>query len=129
MWWKIFFWINIVFAVLAILGLAVTKNSFWDVFSIANFIVVVVGLYAFIYRKKVFSETFWLFMFWFNIVTDIVYTFYVFAPNDPIMKNFSFLVSGEIPNKFLIIAFSLLDIPLLYAIYQLTKPAGKVSKK
>ncbi len=129
MWWKIFLWINIVLAVFATLGLAVTKNSFWDVFGVANFIIVIVGLYAFIYRKKVFSEIFWLFMFWFNIAYDIIYSFYVLAPNDPLLKNFSFLVSGELPNKFLIMAFSLLDIPLLYAIYQLAKPAGKIRKK
>lgn len=122
MWWKIFYWSNIVLAVIFIIGLAAGNNSLMLLILVADYFVAIIGLHAFIYRKKIFNSKFWYYFFWINLIIDIAYLFYGLAPNDPILRNLSFLnpTSGDSAPWEAIVG-GLLNIPFLYAIYKLGK--------
>lgn len=124
--WRIFYWFNIIIAVFGTLNLARGNNSIVGLIEYADFILAIIGLHAFIYKKKLFNKTFWLYFFWINVVYDISWLAYRLSPTDPVLKNLSFLNPGPIIFPPIIVTIlSLLNIPFLYAIYQLTRPSKK----
>lgn len=123
MWWKIYFWITIVELVLQFLGLFVnpgiriaTQIAIMIVFAIA-----VVGMYGFAFHKKLATQLFWQYFTWIYALLDLVYLVYAAAPTAPVLSNLSFL--QIYPNQtFLEILLGVgIDIPLVYAMYRLTK--------
>ena len=126
MWWKIYYWLSIIGLIFMIFGLVQGNNSIIDLIESADLILAVIGLYAFIYKKKVFKATFWLYFFWFNVVFDIAYLVYGLAPNDTVLKNLSFLNTTNmvIPPVYILI-ISLFNIPFLYVFYKLAQLSKK----
>lgn len=121
-WWKIFFWFNILLTVFMVIQLSSPQhqNQLVDIFYLVFTIIEVTGLYAFINRRKIFSKTFWFYFFWFDLVITILYVSYAIAPNDPVLRNLSFLNNGiDTSPKFFTIIVSLLSAPTLYALYNL----------
>lgn len=114
---------------LALIGLAIGNNSLVDILAVVNFSITLVGLYSYVYKKTIFKKTFWLYLFWLNVVWDIAYVLYTLAPNDEIVRNLGFLANYHPENMFMVMVFVVLDVPLLYAIYQLSKHTSKSKKK
>jgi hypothetical protein len=125
MWWKIYFGITLVEALLNILGLFTAPgiHIFTQIVVILLFLVAVVGLYGYIYRKKIFSHIFWQYFLGIYLLIDIVYLIYSAIPNAPVISFLSFLTIYKPDNySFIEAIFGVaIDIPLLYALYQLTK--------
>lgn len=123
MWWKIYFW---VYSVLLIaLGLIVygTKRVWLPVHfvEIGMSILVVLGLYSFVYRKKLASGTFWKIVFWFFMTSALLEILYKFTSFDLLS---SILESKERPREYLVVSL-LIGIPYLYAFYKLGNSAVK----
>ena len=131
MWWKIYFWFNILAVVVglfAILGLATNTISLVILLTFAASIVAIIGLYSYIYKKPTFNKTFWFWFFWINVVYTVASLFYSLAPTDLILRNLSFLNSSATPNKLVVFLVSLLHIPWLYAVWQLSKSTNSKKK-
>jgi len=125
MWWKIYFWITIVEALLNVLSLffAPGIHIFTQIVLILLFLVAVIGLYGYIFQKKIFSGIFWQYFLGIYLLIDIIYLIYSAAPNTPLISSFSFLTIYKPDNfSFINAVFGVvIDIPLIYALYLLTK--------
>lgn len=82
-----------------------------------------VGLYSYVFRKKILSPVFWKYFLWINIVYSALYIIYTLAPNAPLINYLSYLQSIEQESSgWVEFTFSTLyTLPFLYAIYQLSK--------
>jgi hypothetical protein len=138
MWWKIYFWINILEALLNILSLIAEPgiHIFTQVVLLVLFLVAVVGLYGYIYQKKFLSPVFWQYFLGIYFLIDVVYLIYSVAPQSSILSYLSFLSIYK-PDQYSFISalFGVaIDIPLMVALYRLGKnevhePNVKNSKK
>lgn len=129
MWWIIYFWIIITFSIISFIDFLLKPNfTFLSIFYLLNFYFAVFATYAYIYKKIVFSFTFWKIYFWGNLILDFLYTLYNIFPNAPIIQLLSFLSISDKPGSVIItLLTTVLDIPILYAIYRLSQ--GKYLEK
>lgn len=122
MWWIIYFWISITLGIISFIDFLL-KPDFnpVSIFYLLNFYFAVFSIYAYIYRKVIFSFTFWKIYFWGNLILDFLYTLYNIFPNAPIIQLLSFLSISDKPGSVIILLTTVLDIPILYAIYRLSQ--------
>src|SRR5579859_3951505 len=121
MWWKIYFWLIVALAIFTGIFLAgnLHQLSITTSFHTIIFYLEVVGLYSFLFRKRMLWPLFWIFFFWFNIALDVMYMLYAFFLHASFML-FAHLIFGEQPKVDLFLFGSVaLDIPMLYTFYRL----------
>lgn len=130
MWWKIYFW-------LTILLLGITLLSFFNppisnlpvqIFLVITYCIALVGLYTYIFKRHFFPQTFWKYYFWFYLLLDIVYLAFGLLPSS-YFKDVSFLMLYDSNSVIDAVINTALDIPLLYALYRLSKGELYVSLK
>ena len=125
MWWKIYFGITIIEVFLDILSFFVSPqlHIFTNIVLSLLFIVAVIGLYGYIFRKDILSQVFWQYFLGIYILIDLLYFIYTAAPHAPLISSLSFIAVSKIDNLSIISAFIgvAIDIPLLYSLYRLTK--------
>jgi hypothetical protein len=125
MWWKIYFGITIVEILLDILSFFVAPqlHIFTNIVVSLLFIVAVIGLYGYIFRKDILNPVFWQYFLGIYILIDVLYFIYAAAPHAPLISSLSFMAVSKTDNLSFISAFIgvAIDIPLLYALYRLTK--------
>jgi hypothetical protein len=124
MWWKIYFWSIIVLAILTGIDSFAKRFDNFNIFFLFHqtvFYVEIAGFYAYLFVKQYFTRRFWFYFFWLNVGLDVLFLLYALFPHtllSPYLK--TFFVTQPKPDIFLAIG-ELLDIPMLYAIYQLSK--------
>ncbi|MBI2330553.1 hypothetical protein HYU94_04120 [Candidatus Daviesbacteria bacterium] len=126
MWWKIYFWVLLI---LTIIGFIVsvpllTSLTFADWRGVAESVLIVIGAYAYVFKKEVFRSQVWKILFWYLIIfwsLDLLYHLFLGQSLDflqVLFKNSS-EVSGSIGGDFGVLASIILGLPALYAIYKL----------
>lgn len=121
--WKVYFW------VLAFLVGFAALNKFSDIpnvklgdwTSVAEEILLVIGLYSFVFAKKIFPSKIWKVIFFTLAIGMILDLIYSYAPSDSIKQILSFrAVANESPAPIIleIIVWALL-IPAFYSLYQI----------
>lgn len=75
--WKIYFWIYLVLLVpsLAIIYSGVGLLNLASFYEILMSISILLGLYCYVFNKKIAPKIFWIFTFWYIIVIDTSYRF------------------------------------------------------
>lgn len=131
MWWKIYFWITLLGAINGITGIVVylirtsirlSISNIIDILYVVNFSLAVLAVYAFIYKRTIFTPLFWLCFFWINILIDIFHFLYDLSPYVPVFHKLAFLFAMHKPNAILLnISLILFDIPFFYSSYQLSQ--------
>jgi hypothetical protein len=125
MWWKIYFGITIVEAILGTASIFIAPgiHIFSQIIYAVIFLVAVVGLYGYIFRKDILNPVFWQYFLGIYILIDVLYFIYAAAPHASFISSLSFMAINPINNLSLVstIIGVAIDIPLLYALYRLTK--------
>jgi hypothetical protein len=141
MWWKIYFWIICCILIFDITALFSDKiiNIYLFIIDILNTVILLIGLYAYVFKKRIFSRTFWEFFLWINIVYFLLESLYILAPENPFIKYLSYLQSTKLSDELLFagllqrvfsIAFSAAFLlPLVFSIYQLSQGKYREIKK
>jgi hypothetical protein len=137
MWWKLYFIITLGEFGLIALGLFSTPGMHiaTQIVMAILFFIAVVGVYSYVFRKKLLNQLFWQYFLGIYILIDLVYLIYSAAPNAPILSSLSFLAVYDNTTFIETLIDVAIDIPLMYAIYRLTKEdpyaekGGKVTKK
>lgn len=121
--WKIFFWALCLFALfdLAALSSAPTGDLFPVIFHHIIFFGELIGLYAYIYNKKIAIPQFWKYFLWFNIILDVLSILYTLYPQSPYLQFYSFFYGKTVSDIGMLMAGVVVDIPLLYAMYRLSR--------
>ncbi|MDO8639664.1 MAG: hypothetical protein Q7R53_01945 [bacterium] len=137
MWWKIYFWIFAVINLIGIFGLLqfTPLNKPGDMLGIFLSIVLFLGIYAFVFKKKIFSQKIWKVAFVIVIVALIESILEIYIlPKDFSKKYLSVFEMSISTSAGAGIFTWLISIPAVYAIYQLAyksvvRSSSKVSKK
>lgn len=130
MWWKIYFWLTLALAVVGSLGVFLIPSEVTSVIILEFliFYLALVGLYSFVFSKHIFSSKFWKFFFWFYLFLDIVYILKVLFPEAPFQDYLSLLSAYEDESMLTVLIGLTLDIPLLIALYKLSKREYRVEE-
>jgi len=123
--WKIYFIIAVAEALLAVTGLFYDPgyHIFTQIVMAVIFLIALFGLYEYVFKKQFLPKLFWQYFFGIYILIDILYLIYAVAPSAPLLSSLSFL-SIYPDDKYLFLNAFIgvaIDIPLLYAMYRLTK--------
>lgn len=121
--WKIYFWLLCVLAVLSSIGVFFLPRAEMPI-AFVQFVIFIgelVGLYAFLYHKTIVSRQMWFYFLWFNIVLDGLFFFYALFPQEPLIQWYSLVVGNELDTLGWVIISLLADMPLLYALYKLSR--------
>lgn len=128
MWWKFYFGLDIILTGISIASLfdGAKQNIPLHIFLIVTYCLALGGLYSFIFKKKFVPLRVWRYYFWFYLLLDSIYFLYGFIPT-PYAKYVSFLTVYPESSVEDAVINTALDIPLLFALYNLTK--GKFYEK
>lgn len=137
MWWRIYFWIILLINIF--FSFDYLRHQNWnlrDFLYFLSFIIYPLGIYSFVFRKKIFSKLFWKFFFWISIFDTITYLIYVYSPlkNNQLLKLLFY--SNIYPDTQILVEnklvclictsvlaiFLLFFVPEYYAIYRLGYP-------
>jgi hypothetical protein len=137
MWWKIYFWVIIALGVLLGLDSFASRFDNGNIFSLFQLIVTYIemaGLYAYIFNRQYFNARFWYYFFWLNIILDVSIFLYALFPHTPLSPYLKIFFVSEPKVNIALGIGELLDIPMLYAMYQLSrnlyyKPKPKAKKR
>jgi hypothetical protein len=124
LWWKVYLWLNIALIALAVIAEFSYPSAPPGLFiaDVMIYSLALIGVYAFISKKPIFTTEFWKYLFWFNVVYSIAFLLYAINPEAPIISYVSNLSYGDEEYLFLTTVIGiLLSIPYMYAIYQLSK--------
>lgn len=135
MWWKIYFWLTLLLALVTLASLFVDYPQITLFLLFNNFIfyIEILGLFAFLFKKTILHPLFWRGFFWLNIIIDAFYIFYAFFPHT-FFTSFLTIFYGKTPQVDIILfADIVIDLPLLYACYILSRgefynPEKKIKK-
>ena len=129
MWWKIYSWIVIIIAGLGMLGYLGTLAN-WTIFDWITVIdsgLIIFILYSFLYNRDVLAPSQWQIIFWYEIISTIIYTLIYFSPlKDTLMA--SSVESADIGVNVYIFLI-LVGLPFFYANYVLAYKPTKITKK
>lgn len=123
--WKFYFWFYIIFSFIGLFGFYGFAKSdsikFGDVLGIINSVVAGIGLYSYVYKKKIFSMNFWRVIFWLSMINFILEILITYTPLGNIIRLPDFLISSTPEsNYFISQVFGWITIfPLYFAIYKL----------
>lgn len=123
MWWKLYFWITIIEAVLGFLGIFITPGYHiaTQIIMAVIFLVAVIGMYSYAFRKKLLTQLFWQYFTGIYVLIDLIYLVYAAAPQAQGISALSFLsIYKETSFVDTLIGVGL-DLPLIYALFRLTK--------
>jgi hypothetical protein len=140
MWWKIYFVIITLICLLLLKDYLSNLN--WNLSDFAGFLSLfpfVIGIFAFAFKKKIFTVRFWKLYFWYEIVSTVGYLLYDFTPLKDSQLLAAFFKSNIYPdtevseNKLVCIfclslMFSLI-VPSIYILYRLGYPKQIKSNK
>lgn len=131
MWWKIYFWVYTVFMVLGVIGILlwISKLTVSDWISFVLGILLYIGLYAFVFRKKVFETNWLVAIFWSNALLIALAVLDWFVLNRQIEQAIPFLQSGIPVSETDMLIGILISLPALYAVYLLSYPKKSSKKK
>jgi hypothetical protein len=133
MLWKLYFFIAICEAILAVTGLFFNPgyHVFTQTVMAGIFLIALYGLYEYVFHKELLTKLFWQYFLGIYILTDVLYLIYATAPHAPIISSLAFLTIYKDDTYLLLNAIIgvLIDIPLLYALYRLTKEEVYPQKK
>lgn len=128
MWWKTYFWINLVaFFSTQILILSKTSDpKIGDLVSLIVYGLVILGLYSYSFKKRVFPNIFWSRFFWFYLVYIVILQIYPYSPLDNLLKYTIIFTplsdqykTSLIANLMVYILASPIIFPGFYALYKL----------
>ncbi len=112
-------------AILGVSGLFLDPgyHIFTQVVMTVIFLIALFGLFEYVFHERFVPRLFWQYFLGIYILIDIIYLIYALFPTVPILSSLSFLTIYKDDNNLLInaIAGVAIDIPLLYAMYRLTK--------
>lgn len=137
MLWKLYFFIAVCESILVITGLFFDPgyHIFTQAVMAGIFLIALFGLYEYVFHKQIVSKLFWQYFLGIYILIDILYLIYSLAPHAPFISSLAFLTIYKNDSSLLLNAIIgvAIDIPLLYALYQLTKeevhPQRKIAAK
>lgn len=122
MWWKIYFWLDIALVIVALLSFFGTsqQNIPVHIFLIVTYCLALIGLFSFVFSRKILTSTFWKIYFWFYLLLDVIYLMYVLIPHTPLTHFLSFIAIYEDNSVVGTVIDTALDIPLIYALYRIS---------
>jgi hypothetical protein len=125
MWWELYFWL---FSPLVILGYAGMhsfpfKHVSMVIIGVGLTSLFLIGLFSFVYNKKILPQKFWTYFFWLNLVYFLLAVIYELSPTQPYTKYLSFLLDFKTQQSNITenTLFNVLFIPFFYAVFQLSK--------
>lgn len=124
LFWKVYFGLNVLLLAIATIAEFYEPTAPVEIFiaDMVIYTVAMLGVFSYFSRKPIFKTRFWKYFFWFNIVYSGLYLLYTIAPNAPYINLLAFLNYGSEDNLLLYaVVGTLLGIPYMYAIYQLSK--------
>ena len=112
--------------VLSVIGLVFVYGSMqtWGLASlieIVGSIILLLGLFAYVYKKKILKPSFWNIFFWFLIFSTVFDIMWAFTPIKTVLPLPSWLSSEVITNGVELLLGVAISIPNYYAIYRLSK--------
>ena len=121
MWWKIYFWIYLIISVISVFALLeYAPFGLADILGLLLNIVVLLAIYAYVFKKNVLQAGHWKILFWiviFFFVEEMLELFVL--PKDFVANLIPFLKSN-VPLSTGERLFSwLVSLPGVYAIYKL----------
>jgi len=121
MLWKLYFWILSVLVAIGLFAGVVLTNSYnaFDWVGLIISILSLFGLFTFVYKKPIFTAQVWKVIFWISIVLDAYYLFYESTPVKDFVPNF-LRPNVSSSNAIETLIGVVLELPILYALYQLT---------
>lgn len=108
--WKIYFWIVLINGAIAYIWYQFSR--LWEIIDLPIFVISMVGLYVYIWKKEVFSKNFWKVFFPIQIAWNI---FYFYLNSLPEKVQSAYDLSPFIISTITIIFY----IPLFLALYRL----------
>jgi len=123
MWWKVYFWIMLV---LSVIGLVFVYGSMqtWGLASlieIVGSIILLLGLFAYVYKKKILKPSFWNIFFWLMVFNTVFAIMWAFTPIKTVLPEPSWFSSQVTTTGVELLLGIVLYIPNYYAIYCLSK--------
>lgn len=123
MWWKVYFWINLI---LTIIGLVSTfgllssqslKLGDWLILLLS--IVTLIALYSYAFNKQTFSSNLWKTYFWVAVILILISIISPYTPLKDVLS--SFLSNNFYEPKYAIsqIFGIIVQLPAYYVVYQL----------
>ena len=123
MWWKVYFWIILVMSVLGLV-FGYGRMQTWPLASwieIVGSIILLLGLYAYVYKKKILKPSFWNIFFWFLIFSTVFDIMWAFTPIKTVLPLPGWFSSKVITAGVELLLGVVISIPNYYAIYRLSK--------
>jgi hypothetical protein len=134
MWWKVYFWVNAIFLILAALGyFSYTSLKIADLIEVSALTLIMIGLYSYVFKKPVFSTNFWQKFLWLSVALTLfdLLNFSLNLESNPLINQL--LISQTMEGDFIspgTYLFSLIiSIPAIYAIYKLGYPTNSSKAK
>lgn len=131
MWWKVYFWTILVLAIMGTLFGYGTKTmwTLGDWLDIGVSVLSLCGLYSFVYKKKMFEQKVWLYIFWVSTVMLAFYLVYFFTPLHQTLMIPEFIKSSSYTSGQLVLVDLIISAPTIYALYFLAYPQAKKRKR
>lgn len=126
-WWKVYFWFAVV---LSFVGIPwyysqIETLNLGAGLSLVSSLITVFGLYSFVFRKKLISKKYWVLFFWFELLHFILF---LIPPENlgalkdlllPKIKDDNVNIASSLATGFVWVFYIVLELPILYALYQL----------
>jgi len=132
MWWKIYFWIFLIFTVIGAFSLLqYTPFALIDFILMGLELILLLGVFGYSYKKPILNPRFWRYIFWASLFFTCLNILDIFIlPEGLLIKLFPILESNIPTNKEDALLAIILTMPYLYVAYKLSshKPQ-KNSKK
>lgn len=132
MWWKIYFWIITIISIIGLFGLlGHSPLIFGDLIGFVLNVLMLIGVYAYVFKKKIFSASIWKIIFWLNVILFVIAIVDLYFLPGFTKQYLSFLESkvSSAASSGAIVFTLVLTLPTLYAMYKLGYEKGIVSAK
>lgn len=131
MWWKLYFWIITILIVLSLfVGIDFSKSTFMDWAGLLVSIPSLVGLFIYAYNKNKFlSVKIWQIVFWLTIFMDSIGLILASTHVKEVLPLFLMPQVTNYTNPTEAIIGTILELPVLYVLYQLSFNLAWYSKQ
>jgi len=131
MWWKLYFWIIAILMGLSLfVGVDYYKLTFIDWVGLLVSVPSLIGLFVYVYNKNKFlSIKAWQVVFWLTIVMDGIWLVLASTPVKDVLPLFLRPQATNYNNATEAIIGIVLELPILYALYQLAFNLNWYSKE
>ena len=110
MFWKIYFWLLIVLTLPSYLWQGFSRS--WEIIDFILFIVAMIGLFAFSWQKKMFTQLFWKTYLPTYIIWNVFYQYFL-----PLPQKVSEVDLGGLSQSMTATITWIIFIPLIIALY------------